>query len=291
MEHFLRSIRTLSYWRYALFSVGGVTRAFAILGILWMLIELLDFFGMYTRDQYSRYAIILVLVAALFITIISRRPVSRITYAIPKKDYSYEILIGDLMASPAANIVISTNSTFDTNISSGLISPDSVQGIFTNKFFNGNTEELDKQINASLKGTKSTDYPEGKGNKKRYPIGTVARVDAHGKAFYLLAMSELNEAGNAKTDVRMLDAALDRLWCYIGEKGELGDTATAIIGTGRGRIKLSRKKVIERIAQSFADASQDKVFSNKLTIIVHPSDADKVNLFEVRDYLAQSLHV
>jgi hypothetical protein len=65
------------------------------------------------------------------------------------------------------------------------------------------------------------------------------------------------------------------------------------MGTGRGRVDLSRKKMIERIAQSFADASKEKIFSNKLVIIVRPQDAENfnVNLFEVRDYLARSLHV
>jgi hypothetical protein len=65
------------------------------------------------------------------------------------------------------------------------------------------------------------------------------------------------------------------------------------VGTGRGRIQLPRKKIIERIAQSFAYASRERTFANKLTIVIHPSDAAKydVNLFEVRDYLVGSLDV
>ncbi|WP_210211632.1 macro domain-containing protein [Mesorhizobium sp. M1D.F.Ca.ET.043.01.1.1] len=91
----------------------------------------------------------------------------------------------------------------------------------------------------------------------------------------------------------MLDAALEALWEFLATKGELGDIAIGLIGTGRGRVGLPRKKVVEKIAQSFADASYDKVFSNKLSIVVFPGDAERfgVNLFEVRDYLAQSLQV
>jgi hypothetical protein len=64
------------------------------------------------------------------------------------------------------------------------------------------------------------------------------------------------------------------------------------MGTGRGRVDLPRKKMVERIAQSFADASREKIFSNKLIIIIRPEDAESfgVNLFEVRDYLVRSLH-
>ena len=104
-------------------------------------------------------------------------------------------------------------------------------------------------------------------------------------------MSELNSEGTARSTPKMIDEALESLWEFIATKGELGDIAIALIGTGRGRVSLSRKKIAEKIAQSFADASQNRTFSNKLTIVVYPGDADRfgVNLFEIKDYLSQSL--
>ncbi len=293
MRYFISSIGTLSFWRYALFSGAGLGRVLTIMGGLYLLLEMLDFFGMYTRDKYSAYSFFVVLAFSAVAAVCSKRPTSRVSYRVPKKDFSYEVLIGDLLESPASNIVISTNVTFDTDIASGLINPDSLQGKFTNKYFAGNTQELDKRISESLTGVASQEHPNGKGKKQRYPVGTVAKVASHGKTFYLSAMAELNEQGTAKTTPKMIDEALEALWQFVAEKGELGDVAIALIGTGRGRISLSRKKVVERIAQSFADASRDKVFSNKLTIVIFPGDAERfgVNLFEIRDYLSQSLQV
>jgi Domain of unknown function (DUF6430) len=76
------------------------------------------------------------------------------------------------------------------------------------------------------------------------------------------------------------------------ERGELGGVAIPVIGTGRGRLDVPRRKVIEWIAQSFAQASRARVFANKLAIVIDPKDAreHEVNLFEVRDYLALRLH-
>lgn len=293
MNYFFSSIKTLSYWRYAIFSAPAVGTALAITGSLFLLLEMLDFFGMYTRDRYSGYAIFVVLAFAVLATVFTRRPVTRVSYRIPKKDFSYEVVIGDLLDASAPNIVVSTNTTFDTDLGGGLIHPESVQGKFTNKYFGGRTDDLDEQISESLNGIPFADHPEGRGKKRRYPVGTVARVSAHGKTFYLTAMSELNAAGNAYSDVGMIDTALQKLWKYLADSGELGDVAIALLGTGRGRVKLPRKKIAERIAQSFADASQERVFSNRLTIFVYPPDASRfgVNLFEIRDYLTQSLHV
>jgi hypothetical protein len=59
------------------------------------------------------------------------------------------------------------------------------------------------------------------------------------------------------------------------------------------RIQLPRKKVIETIAQSFANASRDSIFANKLVIDVNPDDARQhnINLFQIKDYLTQTLHI
>ena len=83
------------------------------------------------------------------------------------------------------------------------------------------------------------------------------------------------------------------LWDFIARRGEIGDLAIPPIDTGRGRLELPRKKIIELITQSFADASRERVFANKLAIVISPDDASKheVNLFELRDFLTLSLHV
>ena len=50
--------------------------------------------------------------------------------------------------------------------------------------------------------------------------------------------------------------------------------------------------MVERIAQSFVDGSTGQIFSNRLCIFIRPQDAESfaVNLYQIRDYLIQSLH-
>jgi hypothetical protein len=220
-----------------------------------------------------------------------RRPVFKVTYKIPKKDLCYEVRIGNLLDSKE-DIVVSTNTTFDTDMASGLISPKSIQGQIATRFFEGKTDELNRQIRNSLAGIQY-DEALSPGNKQRYQIGTVAKVSAHGNNFYFVAMAELNEHGAAQSYQEKIELALRRLWKFISSQGEIGDVAISVLGTGRGRLELSRKKVIEIIAQSFADASRERIFANKLAIVVLPDDAKRfeVNLFQIRDYLALSLHM
>lgn len=291
MKYLWESIRTTAYWRYALFSGEAVAKFFSVLGMLYLLINLADTFKIYEKGKYSNYGVIILVVLAIFFVIFTRRPVSRISYKVPKKDYSFEVKISDIFKEHG-EIIISSNTTFDTDMSTGLISTGSLQGQLATLFFNGQTAEIDRQIEESLAREEFNEVDGKPGKKKQYPLGTVARVSAHGKNFYFVAMSHINSEGTAYSTSRMLDEALEGLWKNMARKGQLGDMVMPLIGTGRGRVAIPRKKIIERIAQSFADAAQDRVFSNKLSIIVRPEDASKfsLNLFQVRDYLSQSLH-
>lgn len=291
MKYFLNSILTWSFWRYALFSVEALVKILAIVGAIWMFMEIMNFLSIYTQAEYSKFAIIPILLVAIVIVVVTRRPVSRITYRVPGRDYRFEVKIGDLFKE-AGDVVISSNTTFDTNIASGLIAPDSLQGQLALKVFQSNTDEIDQQLDAGLRNTPYTDRADAPGKTREYAIGTVAKVGVPGKNYYFVAMSRLNEHGTAKSTVRGVEDALDGVWKFVADQGELRTLVLPLMGTGRGRLAIPRKKMIERIAQSFADASKEKVFSNRLVIVVRPEDAERfeLNLFEVRDYLARSLH-
>jgi hypothetical protein len=291
MKFYLRSIRTWSYWRYALFSGEAALKFFAALGILSVCVDLADDFKVYTKDEYSQYGILIIIFISLLYVLTTRRPVTKVSYKVPRKDITFQVVIGDLFKIPG-EVVVSSNSTFDTDMSNGLIAPNSLQGQLALQFFAGQTADIDRQIAESLDGIHYRENPDRPGKHKEYPIGTIARVSANGRNFYLLAMSHLNKNGTAYSDTTILDDALEHLWANMASRAEFGDIVIPAIGSGRGRVSLPRKKIVEKIAQSFADASLDHVFSNKLIIVIRPEDADKfsVNLFEIRDYLVRSLH-
>ena len=291
MKYFFESIATRAYWRYALFSGEAIGKFFAVIGILYLCVDLADAFNIYKKDRHSYYGLIILVLLALAYVVSTRRPLSRISYKIPQKDFAIEVMIGDLF-KVQGEVIISTSSTFDTDMSSGLIAVTSLQGQLATNYFNGQTTEIDRQIEQSLAKDQFTINDKRPGKKKEYQIGTVARVNAHGKNFYLVAMSHMDENGNASSDLKMIDEALERLWGNLASKAELGDIVIPLMGTGRGRIAYPRKKMIERIAQSFAYACTERAFSNKLIIVVRPEDASRfsLNLFQVRDYLGQSLH-
>lgn len=291
MGYFLKSILTWSFWRYALLSGEALAKLLATVGALYLFMEILDFFGIYTKDQYSTFALLPMIGFAIIYVVATRRPITRISYKAPGKDFVIEVRIGDLFEG-SNDVVISTNTTFDTSFADGLISTDSLQGQVATRFFQSNTDEIDRQLEADLAHLEGIPKEDARGKSMEYPIGTVARVKGHGRTFYFLAMSRLNAEGTASTTVREVEDALESLWAFILKNGELKDLSVPLMGTGRGRTGYPRKKMSERIAQSFADGSQNQIFANRLSIVIRPEDAENfgVNLYQIRDYMMQGIH-
>lgn len=280
MKYVFDTITSRAYWRYVLFSHAGIRTVLAIFGGLWLFIESLDFFGIYTRDQYGSFAFFWVMGIATVLAIIFRRPIRYIEFSFPERDFCLEVRIGDIFDAAGA-IMISTNTVFESDVAGGKISPDSLQGQFTAKYFTGDQNTLITMIEEGLKDLSGPPYP----------MGTTVPVNTHGKTFYFVAMAELNAQGTASTTQSAVEQAMKGLWSYVRESGELQELVVPVIGTARGRIKVPRKKMIERIAESFATASTEAKFTDRLVIMVRPEDAKnfQVNLYDIKDHLNHTL--
>ena len=280
MKYFFNSILSRAYWRY-IFSFDGFKSILAIFGLFWLLIETLDFFKVYTRDQYGAYAFLIFISISIILSIIIRRPIKAITIAFPESDFCIDVRIADLFGMSGATM-ISTNTVFEADVAGGKIAVDSLQGQFTAKYFTGNQIELINKINEELESINLS---------APYPMGTTIPIHTHGKTFYLTAMATIGENGNASSSVTDIKNALDGLWKFVRERGELQELAVPVIGTGRGRLRMPRKKMIALIAESFKKASKENKFTDKLIITVRPEDAENfgINLYEIKDHLIHVL--
>lgn len=276
MKYIFNSILSKAYWRY-IFSLDGLKSILAIFGIIWLIIETLDFFQVYTRDKYGAYAFFIFIIVSILISILLKRPIKSISIPFPEHDFIIEVRIADLFEISGATM-ISTNTVFEADVAGNKIAVDSLQGQFTAKYFTGNQVELIEKINDELQQLNTT---------KPYPFGTTIPIHTHGKTFYFNAMAELGEGGNASSSISEIQTALNGLWNYVRIKGELIELAVPIIGTGRGRVKISRKKMIALIAESFMKATIQGKFSDKLIIAIRPEDAQNfgINLYDIKDHL------
>ncbi len=214
-------------------------------------------------------------------------PIRQEEHRLELSDTKMAIRVDDILNVDGA-IIVGTNTTFDTSISKGIISPDSLQGQFTNKYYD-TEEHLDSDLEKSLKHENAIPIEDGrKGKKQKYANGTVAKLESRGRIGYWVAISDMNEHSVASSSREQVLEALGKLWQYISERGDLGEIAIPILGTGRARILHTRREdMVREIISSFIAASSESTFCDKLTIVIAERDyrEQQMDLRELGRYL------
>lgn len=182
-------------------------------------------------------------------------------------------------------IVIPVNDLFDTIVGQGIVSEETLHGKFINKYFN--TEEkldnLNKQIAYSLSDTKFEIVirKNGIGNTKKYPLGTVAIVDADNKKFFLVAVGEFNLSTN-RVFLKISDylVVMSRMIEFIHNYSQGVNVNIPLIGGAHLGIDLPKEKLLEMIIFSMYTAEKIAVL-NGINIVLYSSGTKAINLNKI----------
>ena len=259
-------------WVRNLISGRAITAVLSSFGTLWLAVEITNFFSEGTtipatlRGYWWLFAL-----GGLIITGAKCRPQMSVAHKLNGRDVTVEIAIGDVFSFPGA-LIVGSNTTFDTRISHQLIEESSIQGIFTKRYY-ADEAQLDKELLAGLDNIESEQLQAGRvGKSKKYPPGTVVRIDQKNRRAYFLAIADINEHGVAKGSFDMLQISLAKLWVYVGSRGLKEPIVMPALGTGFSRLAQTREEVVREIVRSFIAACSEKVFTDRLTIVLSPKD-------------------
>lgn len=261
MSYLIRVKHSCKNWKKTIFAKETASIFLSALGFFWFLIEVLNWAIHNQRvDGWLRSHIMVFLFVSIIWTLHRRLPPASAKERLNGTDVWIEIRIADLF-SIKADYVIPVNSSFDTVISDELVSPRSVQGAFTKRFYK-NREHLEAELAKALETESICKKRESKVNGKpnQYKIGTVVKVKSNDCSAYLVAIADLNEYGTASSSFENVRLSLDNLWTYIQSRGSTESIAMPILGTGYGRISTPRDKVIREIIQSFIAACSEGSF-------------------------------
>ncbi|MBZ5627951.1 MAG: DUF6430 domain-containing protein [Acidobacteriia bacterium] len=271
-----------------LFSVKGLSALLSSFGVLWTFINLADYFHLALQSNLQKagwWFFVVGLLGAVWIC----RPTLTVSEKLKGRDVVVQIAIGNMFSFDGA-IVVGTNSTFDTEISRRLISGKSIQGQFTSKYYGDYTSletELDGALSVSGIMPEPLSGPRA-GKTKRYPLGTVVRVNPKNRTGYFLAITHINDHGVAgDTSFEDLKQSLGKLWLFIGQQGLKEPVAMPVLGSGFARLAQPRQVIVQEIIKSFIAACAEKTFCDKLTIVLAANDVRRhqVDFKALREYL------
>ncbi|GIP34248.1 macro domain-containing protein [Paenibacillus sp. J2TS4] len=258
---------------------------FTVFAIIWTFIDFVAFFFGKDQDRPWKFLVWIVIGVSVLIALWMSRP--RLTRKVRLKDtdVTIKIVVDDLFRRKGSTVIIPVNTFFKHDD----IDDKAILMQYRNLFYS-NHIEFDSQLKEQLKDEPYTQGVLQGEQVNSYSPGTVVRLQTTHrriKAAYLVATAELNEHGRAKPNRSLLQFALHELWNRIAERGRKELLAIPIIGSGRGRINVTRYELIYDIVHSFLQAIKDNKFTEELTIIIHPRAfiQNEYSLDEIEEYL------
>ena len=263
----------------------------ASFGAIWLATETVSFFNDDAQMFLSTKGVWFYTLGFLVACFLSW-PKTGVSYQLKSRDVTIEIRIADAF-EVKGDLVVPTNTTFDTDLDGRIPKAHSIQGEFTRQYYNSDVRTLDFHINNEL-AEENYDYeelPEKKcGKNRQYPIGAVIQLKNPKRLFYLVANSHINDVGVASTNIEYLRESLVKLWYYISEKGSKGDIVIPLVGTGKGRLGEKREDIVLEIIRSFIASCSSGNYCDKLIIAIYPPDVTKyrIDLNYLQEFLKYS---
>lgn len=152
-------------------------------------------------------------------------------------------------------VVIPVNTTFDTIVGDGIVSPGSLHGRWIKAFCStGHTvNELDKLIEGNFATRKIAPYTvqdkieKPKGKCEMYPRGTVAVIDDDQTHYYLLALSHFDENLNAQCSKEELLGVITSMIDFYDKNGQGLPIYIPLMGSGISRANVTPRESLQII--------------------------------------------
>lgn len=271
-------------WKLVYTAIGYVSSFFALSVLL------KDLTGFDKLEFWIKGNWKIVVIVGIFISCFHNRKKINCCKKVSNRDMQVAISVRDIFQNRTANsYIIPTNTFFRTKMDNEYISPNSVQGRFQLKYFNGKLHDLDGLISKSLnsqeiKGLLTSDCF---GPVIKYPIGTVAKIDRKGKHFYFVAINDVNEYGKPiGQSIEHVSIALTAVADAIKRMGHYDNLCIPLLGSGRAAIQGATKEDVFQQTVDFFIQSDEKLAS-KLIISVSPKDYldERIDLNRMEKYL------
>lgn len=260
----------------------------AATGLLWLPFDISNYGDPQHRFPVNWYFIGLGIISLGIIIwlFISRK---KFSYHFQQQGITFTVIIGDIFAF-GDGAAISFSDAFDTEVSSQLISKNSLQAIFAKRIYANDVQLLDADIKRAIQqdGLKIKKGGAAKriGKPDRYKLGTVLQVEKNGKCYYLLAISMMGNDGIAQSTQEIFHETLCNLWRKIDSTCDDETISIPIIGTKKSRLysdcELALKEIILS-AYSYSRIHRRPV--PHLRFVISKQDAKHIDMLKLKDFV------
>ncbi|MGI2135560.1 macro domain-containing protein [Shewanella baltica] len=191
---------------------------------------------------------------------------------------------GDIFSEKGLK-VIAFNEYFDTLVDDRVIAHKSLNGIFITKHMSCSIDEMDEHISQYFFAKEDVlDINRERlfGKQQKYELGTICVWED----YLLTAFSKFNEHNEARLTMPEYLGFLINFWDRVNRVYAQRSISVPIFGAGITRIKehrnISDEDLLKIMLWTFRISEMRFTHPAKLTIVVHESRIDKINLFDLQ---------
>lgn len=197
------------------------------------------------------------------------RPINRITFQIPTTDSWLEITFGDVFDGEGV-VVIPVNEYFDGELGDH-VSENSLHGQFIIRELGGHSKtfvDLTEDALAEI-GPEETCVERKSGQRNRYAIGTVARLDVNHQRYLLASLSHTDLVTlKASATVNDLWTCLAGVWKGVRQYSGGMPVKVPLIGSGLSGTGLPPAILTEIIVTSFICHTKVQKVADRVTLVL-----------------------
>lgn len=261
-------------------------------GLLSIVLSFFSWEDMGITSKCNRFLICIAVILGSFIVALFWLVVKRKNTLWEQGEKSIRALYGDII-KVAANkkcekiVVVPVNTTFDTIVGNGIVSPNSMHGRWINWFCSvGHTlSEIDRLIQDDFNTRKVkpcciqnvSEKPKGK--TTMYPRGTVAVIDDDQTHYYLLALSHFDENMNAQCNKAELVNVITDLINFYNKNGQGLPIYIPLMGSGLSRANITPGESLQ-IITDLLKLNRDQVHG-EANVIVYSKIKNQVSIFDL----------
>jgi hypothetical protein len=194
------------------------------------------------------------------------------------------IKVGDIFQEQGLK-AIAFNEYFDTQVDNKLISENSLNGIFINKYLDISVEKFDKHIeNYAFDSNETLESNPNRiqGKQNRFQIGTICIY----KSYMLTAFSKFDSDNKATLTMPEYLEFLINFWDKVNNIYAQQCVSTPIFGSGITRIKghktISDEDLLKIMLWTFRISEMRFKYPAVLTIVIHKDKINQINLLDIK---------
>lgn len=194
----------------------------------------------------------------------------------------FEIKEGDIFEESSLK-VIGFNEYFDTKVDNKIISDKTLNGIYIKKCVDDLLKlDLDIEKDKHLgKNKDSINANRVEGKKQKYILGSIFKNEK----YLLTAFSKFDDDNRAYLLMKDYIDFLIKFWDEIDIIYNGESVSIPLMGSGITRFKeysLSDQELLELLIWSFKISRNKFTYPSKVSIIIHSSKIDKINLYKLK---------